>query len=388
MNIPYLLRVRFRLLGVTAITAILVAVSQAAPPTLTLVSDVSVFNFGRVATGTASHAQTVTLTNSGSSDSLTISAISVTGANGGDFSVVETTCRDAILPSGGSCTATLSFMPLLIGPRKADLTVTDSADGSQHLVPLTGIGLDPSLPNKNVGPVDPRIGLPLWYQDELGVQLTTCLDNSGFCIAPPPGFDPNLPASVTSAAINFPEEAFYWYADARITRAGGGTVRLTIAKEAAFATGAPAVGEQITFERIRLTIDQLTAGATYTITHPFGVVTAVASSAGAIVINAPLPSKRGGRTAQIITTEDIGCAFSPCNFQNSLDGKISRFLKWDPAVAPAAPAGYLGDATVTHVITGSPLNTNIFKVDGPSVGGSGINSIETDLFTISGKLFQ
>jgi hypothetical protein len=66
-----------------------------------------------------------------------------------------------------------------------------------------------------------------------------------------------------------------------------------------------------------------------------------------------------------------------------LEGKISRFLRWDTG----APAGYLGNPNVLHAITGSPFATNYFKVDGPNVGGAGINSIQTNLFTVSGKLF-
>jgi hypothetical protein len=403
-KIVTLLLNRFRFPGRIVALALFGAgvLAQAALPTLTLTSNVGVFHFGRLNIGTVSPETVITLTNSGTTSSMTISSASISGANAGDFTIAATTCNGATLTSGGSCTATINFTPLLLGVRTANLTVTDAADGSQHLVPLTGTGLDPALPNKNAGPVDPRIGYPLWYQDELGLQLTLCLDNSGFCVAPPPGFDPDQPPSVTTASINFPEEAFYWYADARITRAGGGTVRLTIAKEAAFTVEQPAVGQQITFERVRVIIDQLTSGATYTITHPFGVLTAVATSEGTIVINLPLTgqnplpgrgagpllSKRGGRTGQIITTEDIGCGAAPCDFRASLDGKVSRFLKWDPAIGPAAPAGYLGDATVTHAITGSPFNTNFFKVDGPNVGGTGISSIQISQFTLAGKLFQ
>ncbi|MDT5295065.1 MAG: hypothetical protein QOJ76_1945, partial [Acidobacteriota bacterium] len=197
---------------------------------------------------------------------------------------------------------------------------------------------------------------------------------------------------------------------------------------------------------------QLTPGATYTITHPFGVMTAVADANGGIVINSSLKTTAtastantattttlqaqptattadgftpasttttgfatapatttdalaaptdgtaiiaakgsgggGGSTAEINTTEDIGCGNVPCDFRASLEGRVARFLKWDPAFGPAAPTGYLGNPGVTHQITGSPNNTNIFKVDGPNVGGAGINSIQTNLFTLAGKLFQ
>jgi hypothetical protein len=409
-------------------------------PVLTLNSNVSLFFFGRFNTGTLSPNTVITISNGGG-NTVTITNVAITGTNAADYTLVGTTCINAVLTSTGTCTATVRFNPVAIGSRTANLTVTDTANGSQHLVPLRGTGLNPNIPNKAVGPIDPRIGFPLWYQDELGVRLTACLDASGFCILTP-NYNTAAAASVTTAAINFPDEAFYWYADARITRASGGQVRLVIAKEGAFTTPVASVGQQIAFDRIRVRIDQLTPGATYTITHPFGVMTAVADANGGIVINsslkttatastaptgaqpaaatadgftpapdpavapaattdpaapaatsdaaaAPVTASQGGSSsgAEINTTEDIGCGNAPCDFRASLEGKISRFLRWDPAVSPLAPSGYLGNPNVTHVITGSPFNTNIFKVDGPNVGGAGINSIQTNLFTLAGKIY-
>jgi hypothetical protein len=92
----------------------------------------------------------------------------------------------------------------------------------------------------------------------------------------------------------------------------------------------------------------------------------------------------GSSGAEINTTEDIGCGGAPCDFRMPMEGKISRYLKW----TTGAPAGYLGNPNTLHAVTGSPFSTNYFKVDGPNVGGTGINSIQTTLFTLSGKLFQ
>lgn len=410
------------------------------PPTLTLNSNVSLFFFGRFNTGTLSPNTVITISNGGTGG-VTITNVAITGANAGDFTLVSTTCINATLTPTGTCLATVRFNPLAIGSRNANLTVTDTAAGSQHLVPLRGTGLNPAIPNKAVGPVDPRVGYPLWYQDELGTKVQLCLDLSGNCITTPPLAGA---ASVTTANINFPDEAFYWYADARITRTIGGNVRLVLAKEAAFTTELPSVGNQITFDRIRVRIDQLTPGATYTITHPFGVMTATANADGGIVINSALkttatasttasgaftassgsttladgytvaadepvvftdgaggattldggattaakgPGSGGGggtNQAEINTTEDIGCGSAPCDFRVSLEGKISRFLSWNTG----APTGYLGNPNTPHAVTGSPFNTNYFKVDGPNVGGPGINSIQTTLFTLAGKRFQ
>src|SRR5262249_42803538 len=63
------------------------------------------------------------------------------------------------------------------------------------------------------------------------------------------------------------------------------------------------------------------------------------------------------------------------------------FPQWD-ATGVKPPAGYVGDPNVTHSIIGSPLGTNVFRIDGPNVGGPGINTISTDQFAITGKLNQ
>jgi hypothetical protein len=48
----------------------------------------------------------------------------------------------------------------------------------------------------------------------------------------------------------------------------------------------------------------------------------------------------------------------------------------------------VGDPMAAHKGVGSPLGTNVFRVEGTNVGGQGINRIETDTFLIEGKLFQ
>jgi hypothetical protein len=355
-----------------AVTFILAAAFAAsafaqAAPLLTLNSNFSLFDFGRVKTGIVSPATIITISNSGTA-ALTISSVTITGTNATDYQFGGSTCIGATLAPGGTCTATVRFAPLSVGTRVARLTLANNASGSQHLIPLTGVGLNPNIPNKAVGPIDPRVAFPLWYQDDLGSRVSLCLDTNTLCLTTPP--NTSAPASVTDASINFPDEAFYWYADARIT-GGGKNGRLVIAKEAAFTTADAVVGQQITFDRVRVRISNLVAGASYTITHPFGTITLVADADGVID-----------------NTEDIGCGAAPCDFRAALNGKVSNFLRWDPAVAPAAPAGYLGDPNVTHTITGSPFNTNFFRVVGPNAGGVGINTVQTNQFTIAGKIFQ
>jgi hypothetical protein len=75
-------------------------------------------------------------------------------------------------------------------------------------------------------------------------------------------------------------------------------------------------------------------------------------------------------------------------------------------VAPAAPAGFIGDAATNHKVIGSPFGTNIFRIEGPDVNPNPqrdacptlsaaakadpdftpANCIETDQFVVQGKI--
>ena len=94
--------------------------------------------FGNQTTGTPSAGQSVTLTNTGSA-TLTISSISVTGTNSGDFGQTNN-CASSVLV-GGSCTITAKFTPSAGGSRSASISIADSAVGSPQTVPMTGTGI-------------------------------------------------------------------------------------------------------------------------------------------------------------------------------------------------------------------------------------------------------
>src|SRR5919198_484225 len=331
--------------------ATMVIMVAAAAGLLTLENHSSSFDFGAQDVGTTSAAQTLTFSNSGSG-ALTISGVGMTGANSGSFTILGNTCTGATLGAGGTCTASVRFAPKSAGDLSARLRLNDDASGSPHMVPLNGTGIDPAAPKRHVGPIDMRDGFPLWYEDEVGLRLGLCLDANGLCLSPLP--NPNQPPSVTDAFINFPEETFWWFAGADITRAIGGKAQLILALEAAFTTAGPTVGEQIAFGRVRIRIDKLRPRMSYKVTHPYGVNTVVADSFGAVRF-----------------TEDLGPLTSPADFSLALRSRIGPFLRWNPAVAPAPPAGYIGDPAVPHQVVGSSFGTNFFRVDGPDAGGLG-----------------
>jgi hypothetical protein len=220
-----------------------------------------------------------------------------------------------------------------------------------------------------VGPVDPVTGFPAWYRDSNGVATTPCVDGTDPLCGLAAGAMPN-PTQATVFPTNYPSEAFYASATATLTLPGGGKAELVTGVEAAFATnGKVTPGQQVTFGRIRLRIDT-PSGGHYKITHPYGVDEFDVPAGGTRTIN---------------YTEDVG--LGSANFTGVLGARTNPFLTWDTGLV-AGPSGarYLGDPAVPHRVAGSALGTNLFRIDGPDIGGSGVATAQTDLFTVSGKV--
>jgi hypothetical protein len=194
--------------------------------------------------------------------------------------------------------------------------------------------------------MDPATKAPAFYQDANGLQLALCHPGTVNCGPAVPGED------------------FYNMATSTFTLPNGATAMLILNM-----TLAPnASGDPAAFNRVRVQLDGAPAG-TYTITHPYGTDTVSVAGAGA-----------RGRT-----TIDIGCAVTatgPCAFASAMAGRFGPFLT--PAPGGAPPAGFIGDAVTEVPVTGSPLGTNFFRVEGPGLPAGGVQS---NTFALMGKLF-
>ena len=210
---------------------------------------------------------------------------------------------------------------------------------------------------KQVGPIDEANGFPIWYKDTNNVKLELCTDPSDpYCIM---GDVPN-PGQPVSFPDNFPDEAFWSTAESSIDAGGGDSALLVTAVEAAFANGLPAKGDQVSFGRVRVRVGGLVDNAEYKITHPYGVDTAIAEV---------------GAVKGVNVTEDIGSLTPDGVFDQTLGSRPAPFLKW---TGTDAPPGYLGDPTVDHAVTGSPYNTNFFRVEGPAGSFTGSTQLCAD----------
>ncbi len=219
-----------------------------------------------------------------------------------------------------------------------------------------------------VGPANPQDGFPSFYQDTSGLALELCLEGdglTGLCL-----FDPPRAEEPFSVEIGFREDAAYWLAQADIALPGATDARLELALSASFFGGDPADGNQITFGRIHISIDTPVAGD-YTVVHPYGTE---------VFTNAP----QGVRAIDFF--RDIGDR-TP-NFAAALAADIGPFLV---ALIPIPPAGFVGDPQIDQTVTGSPTGNNLFRVTGPpgsNLDGAGGNTVETNLFSVAGKIFS
>jgi len=246
------------------------------------------------------------------------------------------------------------------------------------------------------GPYTAATGFfPLYYQDKQNLTLDLCLSKAVspdpaaagglLCnLLPNPGvFDLAQPVVFP---VNFPDEAFYFTADANVV--GQGIDLLYIAHlEAAFAAGLPVPGDQITFARIRVRADidvTVPGPGDYRVTHPYGVEIFTAVSAGRRVINA---------------TRDIGIG-APGDFTGALAGDIGPFLRRSASEGGAPspfiegldpetllPNGelFIGDPNVTQFATGSPFGTNFVRVQRIDVPGIDVTSNQ---FFLSGRVWN
>ena len=121
--------------------AFLVAITESSSPLPSVFFSVPNINFS----GERTAPQFATLLNGGEAP-LTISSIQITGANAADFSLSgQGPCLVQSIQPGltPACSFEVSFTPSNVGPEVADISFTDNAPGSPHILELTGAGQGP-----------------------------------------------------------------------------------------------------------------------------------------------------------------------------------------------------------------------------------------------------
>jgi hypothetical protein len=248
-------------------------------------------------------------------------------------------------------------------------------------------GLSAVGPFNTVAP--PGNGFPLFYTDANGVSVDLPIPPAGDGVtAPTMIYAPLTPTSnAVAQAAFFDTEAFYFNArNPRTFQTKFGKVVALFGLEASYVNGIPTDGQQMVFARIRLTAPVQVAGS-YTFFHPWGSETITVTAAD-------ITAKTG-----IKFTKDIGLAAgwnadlvtpvpAPGGFYSVLQpgNTMSTFLR---AVAPAPPAGWIGNGVSETTFTGSPIGYNKIRLQGPAgidLDGRGNNFIESTTMVISGHI--
>lgn len=287
-----------------------------------------------------------------------------------------------------------------------------------------------------VGAISPDNGYPLYYGDGTTYQggaplrLAPCLSGATVAAAGVPGplcllatnFDPALGADVPPIMLNpanaaeafptnyfwdtlgpltdpitgnsasftnvqtFQDEFFYWHADASFATAddaGGAPGRglILFALEGAFAGGPVAANDQIVFSRVRIRLDNLQDGETYTITTPYGVYTQVADGVGTRNINftEDLGSLTPGQFAAVLTAHNTGPFLQPATVGfNPATNEGGPITATDPFTGDVDT--FIADPNVPQTVTGStfavaadfgtsatPGVANFVRIEGPGV---------------------
>jgi len=119
----------------------------AAAPAVTLAP--TSLTFASQSVGTSSAAQNINLTNSGEAN-LTVTGITITGADPGDYS--QTNNCPANLTAAFNCTIAVVFKPTATGSRTASVSIADNAAGAPQTVPLSGTGTPGTAPQVTFTP--------------------------------------------------------------------------------------------------------------------------------------------------------------------------------------------------------------------------------------------
>lgn len=224
------------------------------------------------------------------------------------------------------------------------------------------------------GPIGPGSAFPEWFEDGNGIRLE--LVTRPDPMAPAIG-ELQTPAAPVTFPHNFPEEAFYFMAEARLEVGGHGEIgraRVIMALEAAFGgdgeqEAVPGVANPaIVFSRLRVRIDDVVPGATYVVRHPYGETK-------------ELEADEGGR---VFYTCDLGiCEHDPARVLTS--GEIAPFLVW----SGAQPPNHIGDGITEHAVVGGPFRNHV-EIDGPgieqgSADAAGLDRVAKALFTVQGR---
>jgi hypothetical protein len=313
--------------------------------------------FAMQAVGTTSAQQAVQIYNNGNQP-ITISGISLTGTNSGDFAITSDGCpiSPAVLTVSASCYVYVSFTPTVSGQRTASLQVTDSVSGSPQLIPITGLGsgsseiLQPSVSSiqfgsQNIGANSPASGFNVYNQGNTAItgmaenisgtnaaDFTMSFNNCPVTLNPGAGctinvtFDPSV-VGVETASLN-------------ITGSASNSPQ---------AIALSGIGQMVTDNSLYFTLSQMT--------FALQNVSTVSGAQGVSIYNeGTAPITIGGISLTGANSGDFGISFNNCPAVLAVGGSCSVNVTFDPTAIGARTAAL----QVVSNATGSPQTVSLF----------------------------
>jgi trimeric autotransporter adhesin len=142
-----------------------------ATPTITITP--AGLTFASQALNTSSTPQMLTVKNT-SASAVTITGVTVTGANPGDYSETNT-CPES-LTAAATCTVSVTFKPTAVGARTASISIADNATGSPQTAALSGTGASSAV-TLTVAPMS--LTFPSQAVQTTSSPLTVTVTNTG-----------------------------------------------------------------------------------------------------------------------------------------------------------------------------------------------------------------
>lgn len=166
---------------------------------------------GQWALGATGSSQPVTLNSTGGED-LSLTGITFSGTNMGDFSETTTcgTSFPATISPDDACTINVSLTPSVYGPESATMHINDNATGGSQTVTLTGSGPNFSMsasPNTlsvapgGTGTSTISLTPEAKFQQTVAVSYTGCPPSSTCTLTPTSVYVPGGVAGTTTLSI-------------------------------------------------------------------------------------------------------------------------------------------------------------------------------------------
>lgn len=346
-------------------TPILQVVTGGAP-----VASFSTLNlaFGNQDVGSSSMAQVVTLTNTGSS--MTLSGVVIGGTNATDFTQINTCV--STLASEASCTISVTFAPTATGSRTAYVSISDNAAGSPQMVSLSGTG---TLPGLTLNPTTIAFGNEVTGTTSSATNITLSNPGSGIL-------------NITSIAVTGTNSGDFAQTNncgTSVPASGNCTIFVMFAPTASGARSASVtVTDNSTGspQTVTLTGAGLLPLAMTPATLSFGNQGVASTSAAKVVTlknNSALPVTFSSITITGTNAVDFAQSATTCGYSLAPAKSCTFSITFTPTVTAAETASFTVADTATNspqtvALTGTGVQPASLSANALSFGNQGLNN--------------